>query len=119
MARELDEVVRSAVAAAGVNLNTASASLSARVPGFNARVAADVAARRDALGAFRRRAELLDVRGIGPKTFQQAAGFLRVDGAEDALERTGVHPEAPQSRAPRSPPRSSSRRRNRRTRWSS
>lgn len=94
LARELDEVVRSAVAAAGVNLNTASASLLSRVPGFNARVAADVAARRDALGAFRRRAELLDVRGIGPKTFQQAAGFLRVDGAEDALERTGVHPES-------------------------
>ena len=94
LARELDEVVRSAVAAAGVNLNTASASLLARVPGFNARVAADVVARRDALGAFRSRAELLDVRGIGPKTFQQAAGFLRVDGAEDALERTGVHPES-------------------------
>ena len=94
LARELDEVVRSAVAAAGVNLNTASASLLSRVPGFNARVAADVAARRDALGAFRRRAELLDVHGIGPKTFQQAAGFLRVDGAEDALERTGVHPES-------------------------
>ena len=94
LARELDEAVRSAVAAAGVNLNTASASLLSRVPGFNARVAADVVARRDTHGAFRRRAELLDVRGIGPKTFQQAAGFLRVDDAADGLERTGVHPES-------------------------
>ena len=94
LARELDEAVRSAVAAAGVNLNTASASLLSRVPGFNARVAADVVARRDTHGVFRHRAELLDVRGIGPKTFQQAAGFLRVDDAADGLERTGVHPES-------------------------
>ena len=94
LARELDEAVRSAVAAAGVNLNTASASLLSRVPGFNARIAADVVARRDTHGVFRHRAELLDVRGIGSKTFQQAAGFLRVDDAADGLERTGVHPES-------------------------
>ncbi|ACO69805.1 predicted protein [Micromonas commoda] len=93
LAAELDQAVESAVAAAGVNLNTASAALLARVPGMSKSLAEKTVAHRESRGPFASRRGLLDVKGVGEKTFQQAAGFLRVDSAKDALEMTAVHPE--------------------------
>jgi uncharacterized protein len=93
LARRLDAVVEDCVNAVGVDLNTASAPLLARVSGLSPAVAASIVRWRDAHGAFRRRAQLLDVAGLGPKTFEQAAGFLRIRGGDDPLDMTGVHPE--------------------------
>ena len=93
LARRLDTVVEDCVNAVGVDLNTASAPLLARVSGLTPAVAASIVRWRDAHGAFRRRAQLLDVSGLGPKTFEQAAGFLRIRGGDDPLDMTGVHPE--------------------------
>ena len=93
LASELDQAVESAVAKAGVNLNTASAALLARVPGMSKSLAEKVVTHRDTRGPFASRRGLLDVKGVGVKTFQQAAGFLRVDSTKDALEMTAVHPE--------------------------
>ena len=93
LAAELDQAVESAVAAAGVNLNTASAALLARVPGMSKSLAEKTVAHRESRGPFTSRRGLLAVKGVGEKTFQQAAGFLRVDSAKDALEMTAVHPE--------------------------
>ena len=93
LAAELDQAVESAVAAAGVNLNTASAALLARVPGMSKSLAEKTVAHRESRGPFASRRGLLDIKGVGEKTFQQAAGFLRVDSAKDALEMTAVHPE--------------------------
>jgi protein Tex len=93
LARCLDAVVEDCVNAVGVDLNTASAPLLARVAGLSAGVASAIVRWRDANGAFRRRAQLLDVPGLGPKIFEQAAGFLRIRGGDDALDASGVHPE--------------------------
>jgi len=93
LARTLDAVVEDCVNAVGVDLNTASAPLLARVSGLSAGVAAAVVRWRDAHGAFRRRRQLLEVPGLGPKTFEQAAGFLRIRDGDDPLDLTGVHPE--------------------------
>jgi protein Tex len=93
LARSLDGVVEDCVNAVGVELNTASAPLLARVSGLSATVAAAVVRKRDADGAFRTRRQLLDVPGLGPKTFEQAAGFLRIRDGDDPLDMTGVHPE--------------------------
>jgi uncharacterized protein len=93
LARRLDAVVEDCVNAVGVDLNTASAPLLARVSGLTPAVAASIVRWRDAHGAFRSRAQLLDVAGLGPKTFEQAAGFLRIRGGDDPLDMTGVHPE--------------------------
>jgi uncharacterized protein len=76
-----------------VDLNTASAPLLSRVSGLSAAVAASVVRWRDANGAFRNRRQLLDVAGLGPKTFEQAAGFLRIRGGDNPLDLSGVHPE--------------------------
>jgi uncharacterized protein len=93
LARTLDAVVEDCVNAVGVDLNTASAPLLSRVSGLSAAVAAGIVRWRDANGAFRNRQQLLDVSGLGPKTFEQAAGFLRVRGGDNPLDLSGVHPE--------------------------
>jgi uncharacterized protein len=93
LARRLDAVVEDCVNAVGVDLNTASAPLLARVSGLTPAVAASIVRWRDAHGAFRSRKQLLDVAGLGPKTFELAAGFLRIRDGEDPLDITGVHPE--------------------------
>ena len=93
LARTLDAVVEDCVNAVGVDLNTASAPLLARVSGLSPAVAASVVRWRDEHGAFRSRRQLLDVTGLGPRTFEQAAGFLRIRDGDDPLDMTGVHPE--------------------------
>jgi uncharacterized protein len=93
LAKSLDAVVEDCVNAVGVDLNTASAPLLSRVSGLSPAVAASIVRWRDAHGAFRSRKQLLDVVGLGPKTFEQAAGFLRIRDGDDPLDMTGVHPE--------------------------
>jgi uncharacterized protein len=93
MARALDAVVEDCVNKVGVDLNTASQALLARVSGLSASVASSIVRWRDANGAFRNRQQLLDVTGLGPKTFEQAAGFLRIRGGDNPLDLSGVHPE--------------------------
>ncbi len=93
LARSLDAVVEDCVNAVGVDLNTASAPLLSRVSGLSAAVAASIVRWRDANGAFKNRRQLLDVAGLGPKTFEQSAGFLRIRDGDNPLDVTGVHPE--------------------------
>jgi uncharacterized protein len=93
LAKTLDAVVEDCVNAVGVDLNTASAPLLSRVSGLSPAVAASIVRWRDANGAFRSRRQLLDVAGLGPKTFELAAGFLRIRDGDDPLDMTGVHPE--------------------------
>jgi uncharacterized protein len=91
--RQLDDVVVSCVNSVGVELNTASKHLLAYVSGLNARVAGNIVAHRDENGPFKSRAELHEVSGLGPKAFEQAAGFLRIRGGEHPLDTSAVHPE--------------------------
>ncbi len=93
LAKSLDAVVEDAVNAVGVDLNTASAPLLSRVSGLSPAVAAGIVRWRDAHGAFRNRQQLREVTGLGPKTFEQAAGFLRIRDGDNPLDMTGVHPE--------------------------
>ncbi|QBX34502.1 RNA-binding transcriptional accessory protein [Paracoccus liaowanqingii] len=93
LAKSLEAVVEDAVNAVGVDLNTASAPLLAHVAGLGPSLAQAVVAHRDAEGAFASRAALKKVAGLGPKAFQQCAGFLRVQGKEP-LDASAVHPEA-------------------------
>ncbi|MFZ5520331.1 MAG: Tex family protein [Pseudomonadota bacterium] len=93
LARTLDAVVEDCVNSVGVDLNTASAPLLSRVSGLSPSVAASIVRWRDAHGAFRNRQQLLDVTGLGPKTFEQAAGFLRIRDGDNPLDMSGVHPE--------------------------
>jgi len=93
LARTLDGVVEDCVNAVGVDLNTASAPLLARVSGLSGAVAAGIVRWRDAHGAFRSRSQLREVGGLGDKTFEQSAGFLRISGGDNPLDRSGVHPE--------------------------
>jgi uncharacterized protein len=93
LAKSLDAVVEDCVNAVGVDLNTASAPLLSRVSGLSAAVAASIVRWRDAHGAFRNRQQLLDVAGLGPRTFEQSAGFLRIRDGDNPLDLTGVHPE--------------------------
>ncbi|MFZ4481187.1 MAG: Tex family protein [Rhodoferax sp.] len=93
LARTLDAVVEDCVNSVGVDLNTASAPLLARVSGLSGHVAKAVVRWRDSHGAFRNRQQLLDVTGVGPKAFEQSAGFLRIRAGENPLDMTGVHPE--------------------------
>jgi len=90
----LDRAVESAVTYAGADLNTASAALLGHVAGVKARVAANIVAYRNANGPFRARRELLKVPALGPATFTQAAGFLRVPGGVEPLDDTFIHPES-------------------------
>ncbi|MCX7713627.1 MAG: helix-hairpin-helix domain-containing protein, partial [Chthoniobacterales bacterium] len=91
--RALDDTVISCVNLVGVELNTASRHLLTYVSGLNARTASAIVSWRDANGPFRSRFDLLKVPGIGPKTFEQAAGFLRIHNASNPLDSTAVHPE--------------------------
>ncbi len=91
--RSLDDVIVSCVNRVGVELNTASRHLLAYVSGLNSRTAASLVAHRDTSGPFKSRAELLKVAGLGPKAFEQAAGFLRIRGGAHPLDASAVHPE--------------------------
>ncbi|WP_363350350.1 Tex family protein [Methylocystis echinoides] len=94
LSRALDAVVEDCVNAVGVDVNTASAPLLARVSGLGETLASNIVAHRDANGPFRTRAALKDVPRLGPKAFEQSAGFLRIIDGDDPLDRSGVHPEA-------------------------
>lgn len=94
LARSLDAVVEDCVNAVGVDVNTASAALLARVSGLNNTLAKNIVEWRDTNGAFSSRKKLLDVSRFGPKTFEQAAGFLRIQNGENPLDASAVHPEA-------------------------
>src|SRR5690606_9989549 len=94
LARALDAVVEDAVNAVGVDLNTASASLLARVSGLGSSLAEAIVAHRNANGPFRSRKELLNVARLGQRTFEQSAGFLRIRDGDEPLDASAVHPEA-------------------------
>ena len=91
--RSLDDVVVSCVNKVGVELNTASRHLLSYVSGLNSRTAASLVAHRDTSGPFKSRQELLNVSGLGPKAFEQAAGFLRIRDGSHPLDTSAVHPE--------------------------
>jgi len=94
LSHSLDAVVEDCVNAVGVDLNTASQPLLARVSGITAGLATAIVARRDSEGPFETRKQLMGVPRLGPKAFEQCAGFLRIRGGEDPLDASGVHPEA-------------------------
>lgn len=94
LARQLDSVVEDCVNAVGVDVNTASVPLLARVSGLNQSIASNIVALRDQQGSFTRRSDLLKVSRFGDKTFEQAAGFLRVVGGDNPLDACAVHPES-------------------------
>lgn len=94
LARALDAMVEDAVNAVGVDLNTASASLLARVSGLGAALAEAIVAHRDVNGPFGTRRQLLAVARLGPRTFEQCAGFLRIRDGSEPLDASSVHPEA-------------------------
>ena len=94
LARQLDAVVEDAVNAVGVDLNTASGPLLARVSGLGPSLAESIVAHRDANGPFATRKDLLKVARLGPKAFEQAAGFLRITDGKEPLDASSVHPEA-------------------------
>jgi uncharacterized protein len=93
LAKSLDAVIEDCVNSVGVDLNTASAPLLSRVSGLSGAVANSIVRWRDANGAFRNRQQLMDVSGLGAKTFEQSAGFLRIHNGDNPLDRSGVHPE--------------------------
>lgn len=94
LARSLDAVVEDAVNAVGVDLNTASVPLLARVSGVTESLAESIVAHRESTGPFPNRKALLKVPRLGPKAFEQCAGFLRINAGDDPLDASGVHPEA-------------------------
>ena len=94
LGQALDGVVEDCVNAVGVDANTASPSLLQRVSGLTASTAKNLVHYREEKGAFQSRKELLKVRGLGPKAYEQCAGFIRVPESKQVLDRTGVHPES-------------------------
>jgi len=94
LARNLDATVEDCVNAVGVDVNTASVPLLARVSGLNATLARNIVDYRDAKGPFRNRQAIRKIPRLGDKTFEQAAGFLRISGGDNPLDRSAVHPEA-------------------------
>jgi uncharacterized protein len=94
LAEALDAVVESVVNYVGVDVNTASPALLSYVAGLSKSVAANVVAHRDTQGPFQKRSELQKVRGLGPKAYQQSAGFLRVPESANPLDNTPIHPES-------------------------
>jgi uncharacterized protein len=94
LAKSLDAVVEDCVNAVGVDLNTASVPLLARVSGISEGLAGAIVAHRDQCGQFATRQALKDVPRLGPKAFEQCAGFLRITGGDDPLDSSAVHPEA-------------------------
>ena len=94
LAEALDFVVENCVNSVGVDLNTASVSLLSRVSGISSAIAKNIVAYREENGALKSRAELKKVPKLGPKAFEQAAGFLRITGGKEPLDSTAVHPES-------------------------
>lgn len=94
LAKSLDAVVEDCVNAVGVDVNMASVPLLTRISGLNSTLAANIVAHRDANGVFKSRKELLKVSRLGEKTFEQAAGFLRISNGDNPLDASSVHPEA-------------------------
>ncbi|MBJ6641239.1 RNA-binding transcriptional accessory protein [Streptomyces sp. DHE7-1] len=94
LSRSLDAVVEDCVNGVGVDVNTASVPLLARVSGVSAGLAENIVAHRDQNGPFRSRAELKKVARLGPKAYEQCAGFLRIRGGDDPLDFSSVHPES-------------------------
>jgi protein Tex len=94
LSRSLDAVVEDCVNAVGVDVNTASVPLLARVSGIGEGLAGAIVAHRDSAGPFRNRTALTEVARLGPKAFEQCAGFLRITGGDDPLDASSVHPEA-------------------------
>ncbi|MER7509621.1 Tex family protein [Streptomyces lavendulae] len=94
LSRSLDAVVEDCVNGVGVDVNTASAPLLSRVSGISGTLAENIVAHRDANGPFRSRRGLKDVARLGPKAYEQCAGFLRIRGGDDPLDSSSVHPEA-------------------------
>lgn len=94
LSRSLDAVVEDCVNGVGVDVNTASAPLLSRVSGISGGLAENIVAHRDANGPFRSRRGLKDVARLGPKAYEQCAGFLRIRGGDDPLDSSSVHPEA-------------------------
>ncbi|BAL24521.1 Tex family protein [Azoarcus sp. KH32C] len=94
LAKSLDAVVEDCVNAVGVDVNTASVALLSRISGLNATLAANIVSHRDANGPFATRDALKKVPRLGPKTFEQAAGFLRIPAGDNPLDASAVHPEA-------------------------
>ncbi|HEY5958689.1 MAG TPA: Tex family protein, partial [Polyangiaceae bacterium] len=93
LSRKLDEVVESCVNSVGVELNTASAPLLSRVAGIGPTLAKRIISHRNKNGPFKSRKGILEVFGLGPRTFEQAAGFLRIANSEHPLDKSAVHPE--------------------------
>ena len=94
LSRSLEVVIEDCVNAVGVDLNTASSALLSRVAGLSAALAENIVAQRNVKGAFKSRKELLEVSRLGAKTFEQCAGFLRINNADNPLDGSAVHPEA-------------------------
>lgn len=94
LARSLDGVVEDCVSSVGVDVNTASAALLARVSGLNAAIAANIVAYRDKNGPFKSRSQLKKVPRLGPKAYEMSAGFLRIMNGKNPLDASAVHPEA-------------------------
>ncbi|MCS2609109.1 Tex family protein [Halomonas dongshanensis] len=94
LSKSLEAVIEDCVNAVGVDLNTASSALLSRVSGLTTTLAENIVAQRNSKGAFKSRQELLDVSRLGPKTFEQCAGFLRIHAASNPLDASAVHPEA-------------------------
>ncbi|QES47315.1 RNA-binding transcriptional accessory protein [Streptomyces venezuelae] len=94
LSRSLDAVVEDCVNGVGVDVNTASAPLLSRVSGISGGLAENIVAHRDANGPFRSRKALKDVARLGPKAYEQCAGFLRIRGGDDPLDASSVHPES-------------------------
>ena len=97
LADSLQTVVESVVNYVGVDLNTASPALLKYVSGLNSKLAETIVTHRDEYGAFKNRQELLDVKGMGAKSFEQSAGFLRIRGGDNWLDNTAIHPESYES----------------------
>ena len=94
LAKQLDVVIEDCVNKVGVDLNMASAPLLSRVAGLNATIANNIVKYRDENGAFNKRSELKKVARLGPKAFEQCAGFLRINNGKETLDASGVHPES-------------------------
>jgi uncharacterized protein len=92
--KSLEGAVGSCVNRVGVDLNTASEDLLKYISGINSKLALNIISKRQECGGFRSRAQLKEIEGFGDKTFEQAAGFLRIKDGDNALDRTGVHPES-------------------------
>src|SRR5690606_36118560 len=94
LSKKLDDVVESCVNTVGVNLNTASVSLLTYVSGLSKTISENIVKKRESIGAFKSRDDIKEVAGVASFRFQQAAGFLRIPGAENPFDNTAIHPES-------------------------